>query len=249
MYKCVIFDLDDTILHKDKSLSLFSIETLKTLQNKGIFVVINSARDFLKTKPVMDAIKPDYTILDGGGLVVDKDENVKYEKVIDINALKKVCSFALKENLKVKIEAREGTFTNQKDRVNEYEKFIDLNEDVNLNAYKVVICCFDNNKLQNFCNENDLLLTRYFTGVWYRITNKMTTKLEGNKEVCKLIGINLSDVICFGDDNGDIEMLSNCGKGVCMANSQISVLNAIKEHCLSNEEDGVAKYLTKEFNL
>ena len=52
-----------------------------------------------------------------------------------------------------------------------------------------------------------------------------------------------SDVCAFGDDLADLGMLSLCGRGIAVANAVPEVRNIADAVCLSNEEDGVAKYL------
>jgi hydroxymethylpyrimidine pyrophosphatase-like HAD family hydrolase len=50
----------------------------------------------------------------------------------------------------------------------------------------------------------------------------------------------MKDVIAFGDGDGDIEMLSQCGLGVAMANASEAVKSAAHWITTSNDEDGVA---------
>ena len=58
--------------------------------------------------------------------------------------------------------------------------------------------------------------------------------------ICDKCGIKLSNVIAFGDDYADIDMLKLSGIGIAMG-------NAIKEAADiiigSNDEDGIAVYL------
>lgn len=47
---------------------------------------------------------------------------------------------------------------------------------------------------------------------------KNATKSNGIIFLAQSYGINIDDVICFGDDYNDIDMLTLCGTGICMAN-------------------------------
>ena len=52
-------------------------------------------------------------------------------------------------------------------------------------------------------------------------------------------------MVAFGDDFNDIGMLQFCGKGIAMKNAIPEVKAIADEICLSNEEDGVAKWITE----
>nr|WP_278291370.1 HAD-IIB family hydrolase [Ruminococcus flavefaciens] len=58
-------------------------------------------------------------------------------------------------------------------------------------------------------------------------------------------GIAISDIVSFGDDRNDIDMLKMCGTGVAVANAVREVLEIADEVTASNDEDGVALWLEK----
>ncbi|MBQ7433328.1 MAG: HAD hydrolase family protein [Lachnospiraceae bacterium] len=55
----------------------------------------------------------------------------------------------------------------------------------------------------------------------------------------------MEEIVAFGDDYNDIEMLRACGTGVAVGNALAEVKQAADEVCLTNEEDGVALWLTE----
>ena len=57
----------------------------------------------------------------------------------------------------------------------------------------------------------------------------------------------MKNVVAFGDNYNDIEMLQSVGLGVAMANSQKEVLDIADTITDSNINDGVAKSLAKLF--
>jgi len=69
------------------------------------------------------------------------------------------------------------------------------------------------------------------------------TKAWAVESVVKRWGLNLSDVIAFGDETNDIEMLAECGLGVAMKNSHPEVTAIADRIAPSNDEDGVAQVL------
>ncbi len=59
--------------------------------------------------------------------------------------------------------------------------------------------------------------------------------------------LNLENVLAFGDDYNDVEMLKTVGIGVAVQNSKDEVISIANEITLTNIEDGVALYLENKF--
>ena len=55
--------------------------------------------------------------------------------------------------------------------------------------------------------------------------------------------ISVNEIVAFGDDLIDIEILENCGYGIAMGNAVEEVKKVAKYICDTNENDGVAKWL------
>jgi Cof subfamily protein (haloacid dehalogenase superfamily) len=66
------------------------------------------------------------------------------------------------------------------------------------------------------------------------------TKAWGLASLCKLLGIEAREVVAFGDAPNDAAMLRWAGHGVAMANAYPAALEAADEVTASNVEDGVA---------
>ena len=65
------------------------------------------------------------------------------------------------------------------------------------------------------------------------------------KTLVEHIGIELTDVIAFGDDLNDLGMLKLAGTAVAVSNA-IEEVKAVADHITeSNDQDGVAKFLER----
>ena len=80
--KYIIFDLDDTLLNKKKEITPFTHNVLKKYQKAGHLLIINTARSLSYTMEYIDQLQPDYSILNGGSLIVDKNKNIIYTNCI-----------------------------------------------------------------------------------------------------------------------------------------------------------------------
>ena len=58
-------------------------------------------------------------------------------------------------------------------------------------------------------------------------------------------GIPREEIMAFGDGNNDLKMLKEVGTGVAMENAIPSVKEAADYVTLSNDEEGVAKFIEK----
>jgi hypothetical protein len=77
------------------------------------------------------------------------------------------------------------------------------------------------------------------------VTSNNATKPEALRKLLSSQGIPLKDVLAFGDDLPDLDMLKACGMPVAMANAFPEVKAICKYQTAINEEDGVALVLEK----
>ena len=75
------------------------------------------------------------------------------------------------------------------------------------------------------------------------------TKAAALAWLCEREGFTAEQVVAFGDMPNDIPMLTWAGRSVAMANAHPAVREIAGEVTLTNDEDGVAAYLEKLFDL
>ena len=75
------------------------------------------------------------------------------------------------------------------------------------------------------------------------VMHKEATKSLAVSALAEHWGIPKSDVVSFGDDTNDIDLLKYSGIGVAMGNALADVKAAANQICDTNENDGVAKWL------
>ena len=75
------------------------------------------------------------------------------------------------------------------------------------------------------------------------------TKAAGLAWLCEHEGVAAAQVLAFGDMPNDVPMLSWAGHSVAMANAHPAVREVADEETLSNDEDGVAAYLSRLFSI
>lgn len=73
--------------------------------------------------------------------------------------------------------------------------------------------------------------------------NKKAQKMRAVKEIAAHYQITPEEIVAFGDDYNDMEMLQGCGIGVAMENAIDDVKRLADEVCADNDADGVAGWL------
>jgi len=97
--------------------------------------------------------------------------------------------------------------------------------------------------LQRFNTEVSLVLAEGNT--FLNITSSKATKPRALKQLLDSRQISLADVVAFGDDIPDLDMLAACGISIAMSNS-IPELKAIcRYQTTSNDDDGVSIVLER----
>lgn len=249
--KYIVFDLDDTLLNDQRVVTPYTLNTLKRLQAQGHKLVINTARSKAFSQDYFELIRPDYAILNGGALIIDQDEKVVFRAEIDIQTTQAVVDDLLKvtENFSVQTEeilySNNGSYTGQNAQPFDFSK-----EKFSLPALKIVASVEEEPAAKAIAEKYGLEFTSYFGGAFRRYNHIGATKAQGNANLVRLLGGSLADVIAFGDDLGDLEMLQQAGVGVLMRNAKLHLHG--KSRYLSqytNNEDGVARFLETYFDI
>jgi Cof subfamily protein (haloacid dehalogenase superfamily) len=91
--------------------------------------------------------------------------------------------------------------------------------------------------------------THSSSGALVEISAAGVTKAAGLAWICEREGLDASEVVAFGDMPNDIPMLTWAGRAVAMGNAHPGVREVADEVTRTNDEDGVAHYLSELFDL
>jgi len=249
--KYIVYDLDDTLLNDQRKVSEFTLKVLKHLQDSGHKLVINTARSKYYSQEFLDAIQPDYAILNGGALIINKAGETIFSQTIDVPTVQRIIA-RLKEVTKVfSVQSESGFYSSDTNYTAQNAIYFDFWKDTYREpAYKIVTSIADDAKAESIAKEFDLDMVSYFGGDFKRFTHNKTNKASGNRNLMKLLRANMADVIAFGDDWGDLQMLQEAGLGVIMKNAREelrSLCPIISSY--TNNEDGVARFLLEYFQI
>lgn len=81
------------------------------------------------------------------------------------------------------------------------------------------------------------------------IVRKGLSKAVGISHIANEFGIPRENIIAFGDEDNDLEMIDYAGIGVAMGNGIDQLKGIANEITLSNNEDGIGKFLIDRLNI
>ena len=85
-FKMLLFDLDQTLLRTDKTISRHTLDVLRQCREKGLLLGISTSRSELNCEKFISELKPDIIISSGGALVRDRDVSVAKEESANLSA-------------------------------------------------------------------------------------------------------------------------------------------------------------------
>lgn len=248
--KMILSDLDGTLICSDGSISERTKLTLKSCQNKGIYVVIATARYWIGAERYIEEVQPDYEITTDGTLIHRHGEQI-YSCNLEMEDTNQIIQDILARDDKTEITVAAGhrVFWNSK-HISESEKlykaiYCDYQKPLSCRANKIVAALPDNETALEIANKNHCRLQSYRGENWYAFLPEMAGKVQAIRELAKILNISLNEIVAFGDDKNDMEMLKMCGIGVAVDNAISDVKDIADSVTLSNDEDGVAEWLSK----
>lgn len=250
MVKLILTDLDHTLLRQDGSVSDHTLEVLKKCREQGIKFAIATARYWIGAERYIDMLKPDYEITTDGTLI-HSDDTCLYSCCMTSEKTELIVRTILEEvpGAEVTVAVGKTVYWNSL-HISESEKlhkatYCDYSSPLNVAANKIVAELPDEAIARSIADKAGCRLQCFRGEKWYAFVPEGSGKTSAILELSRKTGVSLDDIVAFGDDDNDIEMLKMCGKGVAVSNAIPSVLEAADEVTLSNDEDGVAQWLSQ----
>lgn len=277
MYKVVCIDLDGTLLDDKKVVSKKSIELLDRLVEKGINVIIATGRHYYMVVDFLKELNRDVLICANNGAMCRFKDSGDLFKVsyLDKNLVEKVVCVAREENLNSYVyvdsfvEDYHLIVEDSLPKVSHFEeRIVDKHitersikhfSEVNFENINSTLCVAYLDKEENIFKLNDRF--KYENSVVkniykvpdgrfvMEIQSLQSDKWLSVSEYLKKIGVEFSDVVAFGDEFNDINMVKEAGLGFAMKNG-IDSLKDVSDRVTrySNNEDGVYFELKELFS-
>ncbi|GEK91501.1 Cof-type HAD-IIB family hydrolase [Alkalibacterium kapii] len=252
--KLFIFDIDGTVLNDDKEIPKETKEAIKEL-SESHDVAIATGRNRSMAKEVIKELGISHYIVCNGAAAYYKNENI-YTNHLNKEDLERLLKTADNHNHQLVYETIDDLKRRNKipnARMSDGMKFVgfDVPEyDKEFHKENALVQCL----LFVSEEEMDIYADKFphFRFVrWYKegidVLPVDGSKFLTIKILANHMGINLNNVIAFGDGMNDIEMIKQAGLGVAMGNARTEVKNVADMITDSNENNGISNAL-RELN-
>lgn len=251
MNKIVVLDLDGTLLKNDKTVSEETIKTLlkfKQMNNKILFATARPPRDAYKYVP--EILRDNPIICYNGACIIDNQKNILYRKEISkenaLNILKVAKDFGYNQICFEINDKLYSTFDTTPFFGNALNQIVDLENMEFESVFKVIICSQE--KILPEFNEAIKIYAKGVitdNGKLCQIMNEDVSKWSSIQAIIKKEKIDIKNVIAFGDDYNDYEMIKYSGIGVAMENAEEVIKQVADYVTQSNMTEGISSFIKK----
>ena len=257
--KLVLCDLDGTILNSNKQIPDTFYEVFEKLSAKGIAVGMATGRPVSNINVKFPNVKDQLSnVCENGGCVTYKGKILHVEDIpLDV-CEKVVLKTRALGNCGAVLCALDATYIENTEpemvaACKEYYPDLQIVDDL-LHVDDVIVKL----SIYDFLNSKQHVAPA-IAGIdarvehatssdcWVDLMNTGVSKAKGIECLCKHMGITMDNVMAFGDEMNDYQMLKSVGYSYAMENAIEPIKEICKFHCESNDDDGVMKTLKREF--
>ncbi len=258
-YLAVFSDIDGTLLNSKHQITSQTEQAIKHIMQQGVPFIPVSARPPLAITPYTKQLQSDFPIICySGALILDRDLNKLYSVVIEQDDLYQL-DLLLEAYPYLSINHYAGIDWFSNDLANEWT--VQEGNITGLQAVKKTQNLTDVHKILVMGEAEQIqalekLLKRQLPHLsihrskneYLEIMNKQATKSNAIRFMEKVLNVTQEQVIAFGDNFNDLDMLQYAGLSVAMGNAPEEIKAAAKRVTASNNDDGIALVLNEIFN-
>ncbi len=260
--------MDGTLLNDEKIITPEVFSSIKALQDLNIKVVLATGRGFELMRPYARQLSlSTLAVLNNGSLVKDLgDGTVHYAKILNKKTQAKVLDYAFKNGDPFALFTETGFYGTDNVRMDYYQQFNHDYPDANIplyitqnisdlltiDAYKIFLQINDsvrfNSIYDQFKHVLDAHVTQSMDG-FLDILPKGVNKAEALDVVLNYYGVDKDEVLVFGDNDNDAEMLAILPHSYAMKNGSDKAKLAAKTIThFTNNDNGVAHEINQFIN-
>jgi len=240
-------DLDGTLLRSDGSISAYTQRILRACQSKGVLIVIATARFWFRAKKYMELIQPDYAILADGTQIYHAGEMI--------------CGFAMEagqsdglirellqknEKHDMVVSVGKGLLCAAEGIKEEWRISNSFAAPLDVPAYKIAATLGSYDEAKGLAEKYGCRLSSYRGEQLYGFTSEKSGKYQAVLALGQMLQIRPEEMLAFGDDDNDAEIIKGAGRGVAVANAIPQIREIADDIAECNNADGVAKYIEGE---
>lgn len=258
--------MDGTLLTSQHTISPATLEVLLTLSERGILIGFASGRGYQSVQRLIKnfPIHLPMTVFNGSIVYEARTGEILLHLDLDQKIVEELIARTRGTSLHIHVTTETQVFLDIEDAPH-YKKvdpftYVDCKplETLSQADYPVIKAMITGKETETagriLLDELQKDYPGMFTAVstfkdHIEIVNPKANKRAGVEMVASMYNIELDEIIAFGDAENDCEMLRAVGWGVAMANASEMLKGCADDITKSNDEDGIAHYLTALFDL
>lgn len=255
-YKLIALDLDGTLLNSQQIVDDDTEKIIKKCINMGLKVVLSTGRLKLSASKIAEKldIKNEIITLNGAVIANLKDKKVTYLNYLKSDKYKRLIPKLSMLNIPYLIYDSDTYYSDKRWEI------MDLIENVEKHKCNIVndLCYiekpvkavilhdknYDSKRLKEFLGDKGLKVVKT-SEYSHEVLDEGVSKKNGLEYICKLYGIDRSEVMAVGDSENDIEMLQFAGLSVAMGNAFDHIKEIAHDVTDTNDNKGVFKAIQK----
>lgn len=257
-YKAVFSDIDGTLLNSQHQITPKTEEAIKNVLKQGIPFIPVSARPPYAITPYTEQLGAQHgMICYSGALILDKNLTALYSVILAPQDLQKLNTL-LADFARLSISYYAGLDWFCNDVNNNWIK--QESEITGLSAKLLQGNLTDVHKILIMGSAEEIqivepvlkqalphLSIQRSKDEYLEITNSAATKAKAIQFMAQHLGISAEQIIAFGDNFNDLDMLQYAGLSIAMGNAPDAIKQVAKEVTATNNEDGIALVLNRVF--
>lgn len=242
--RLLLFDLDGTLLDSQKNISHRNLQAIAECRLKGIMIGVATARSEPTCARFVDLLQPDLLISNSGALV-RLHGHIVYQCEFTAEETSVLVSAGVAENRGITVDCADVTYCNRhlpfyNDSGLTYTNY----ENFSKSSFKICIEGSDTGFAERTASLIDNCSWLAFSDCdWFKFSKSNISKGDALQHVVSRTGIPADEMIAFGDDFVDVEMLDICGVGIAMENAVEDVQTHADIVIGDNDSDAIADFL------
>ena len=257
--RAIAFDLNDTLLRDDRSISDYTCRVLREAANRGITIIPASGRTSKSMRSFVDRVGcAACYVCANGAEVRDRNGQVLMQELLSVEVAREAAAFAERHGSYAQVYDEDRFYYSRQDHyADEYAAssallgvFVgDLTAFITRPTPKLLmmddparIAVMMREASEQLAGRAAVTCSKPY---FLEVNPVRATKGNALCWCAEHFGFAMEELLAFGDSLNDMSMLTAAGRGVAMANAREDVKALIPAHCLTNEQDGVADYIDK----
>ena len=257
-YKAVFSDIDGTLLNSQHQITPKTEAAIKNMLKQGIPFIPVSARPPYAITPYTEQLGAQHgMICYSGALILDKNLTALYSVILAPQDLQKLNTLLADfTHLSISYYAGLDWFCNDvnNDWIKQESEITSLSAKLlqgNLTDVHKILIMGSAEEIQRvepvLKQALPHLSIHRSKDEYLEIMNPAATKAKAIQFMAQHLGINAKQVIAFGDNFNDLDMLQYAGLSIAMGNAPDAIKQVAKEVTATNNEDGIALVLNRVF--